>query len=269
MAHILTPVVFIHGLWLHASSWEDWLKLFRRLGYTTYAPGWPGEPDTIHEARLLPEDVAGKGIDDIIKHYTQLIKQFDTLPILIGHSFGGLIAQKLLGQDLAAAAVAISPAQFKGVWRLPLRQITASFPVFKHPLNYSRAVELTAHNFRYAFGNALSMEESTELYTRWSVPSPAKPLLEASIANFVPGSPAAVNVENGERGPLLLIGAGRDNTVPASVVRSQHKLYAKSPAITDIQEFADRGHSLTIDSGWREVADATTDWIKQRVREKP
>src|SRR5262245_11035689 len=153
MAHIHTPVVFIHGFWLHASSWENWIKLFRRLGYTTIAPGWPGEPDTIHEARLLPEDVAGLGIDDITKHYAKIISQLDTQPIVIGHSFGGLVTQKLLGDDYAAAAVAISPAQFKGVWRLPLRQITATFPALKNPFNYHRSVELTAHNFRYAFGN--------------------------------------------------------------------------------------------------------------------
>lgn len=268
MAHILTPVVFIHGLWLHASSWDAWVKLFRRLGYTTLAPGWPGEPDTIREARLLPEDVAGMGIDDITKHYARIIRRLDAQPILIGHSTGGLIAQKLLGDDLAAAAIAISPAQFKGVWRLPMRQLTAIFPAL-NPFKYNRAIELTAHNFRYAFGNTLSMEESTELYTRWAVPTPAKPLFEAALANYVPKSPAAVNTGNAERGPLLLIGAGRDNTVPASVVRSQHKMYAKSPAITDIQEFADRGHSITIDEGWRTVADTVTEWIKQRVREKP
>ncbi len=267
MAHIHTPVVFIHGFWLHASSWEGWIKLFRRMGYTTLAPGWPGEPETIREARLSPEDVAGMGADDIAKHYARIIKQLDTPPIVIGHSFGGLIAQKLLGDDLAAAAIAISPAQFKGVWRLSLRQITAIFPAL-NPFKYNRAVELTAHNFRYAFGNTLSLEESTELYTQWAVASPAKPLFEGLAANFVPRAPTAVNTANAERGPLLLIGAGRDNTIPASLVRSQHKMYAKSPAITDIQEFADRGHSLTIDEGWREVADTATEWLKQRVRER-
>jgi pimeloyl-ACP methyl ester carboxylesterase len=266
MAHIDTPVVFIHGLWLHADSWENWVKLFRRFGYTTLAPGWPGEPDSIREARLLPEAGAGLGISDITKHYAKIIAQLDTLPILIGHSFGGLIAQKLLGEDLAVAAIAISPAQSKGVWRLPLRQITAGFPALKNPFHFNRSVELTAHSFRYAFGNALSMEESTELFTQWSVPSPAKPLFEVAVANFVPGSAASVAVGNAERGPLLLVAAGRDNTVPPSVVRAQHKRYAKSPAVTDIQEFAHRGHSIVVDSGWREVADTVRDWLKQRVR---
>jgi pimeloyl-ACP methyl ester carboxylesterase len=266
MAEILTPVVFIHGTWLHAGSWENWAKLFRRLGYAPIAPGWPGEADEIREARLLPEAVAGTGLQALTKHYADIIAQQDEKPIVIGHSVGGLVAQKLLGQNLAAAAIAIAPAQPKGVWLLPLRQINAVFPALKNPLNIGRAIELTANNFRYAFGNTLSLEESTELYTQWVVPSPAKPLFEAAFANFIPGSPAAVNTGNAERGPLLLMAGGRDNTVPASVVRAQQRLYIRSPAVTDIHEFPDRGHSLTIDNGWREVTDTVIDWLKLRVQ---
>lgn len=265
MPDILTPVVFIHGQWLHASGWDNWQKLFRRLGYIPVAPGWPGEHQIVREARLLPEDVAGKGLDELTRHFAALINQLETKPIIVGHSVGGLIAQKLLGDGMASAAIAIAPTQFRGVWRLPLRQITATFPALKNPLNYNRAIELTAHNFRYAFGNTLSMEESTELYAQLAIPSPAKPLFESALANLLPKTPATVNTANAERGPLLLIAGGRDNTVPASVVRAQHRLYARSPAVTDIQEFADRGHSLTIDSGWREIAETAIDWLKQRV----
>lgn len=265
MAKAHRPVVFIHGLWLHTHCWDGWVKLLRRLGYETLAPGWPSEPEDLHEARLLPEQVAGVGITAITRHYATFISRLDVEPIVIGHSVGGLVAQKLLGDDLAAAAVAIAPAQFRGVWRLPLRQVTALFPALKNPLNVNRAIELTAHNFRYAFGNAVSMEESTELYTQFSIPSPAKPLFEVSLANVLPNSPASVNTGNAERGPLLLIAGGRDNAAPASIVRSQHKHYAKSPAVTNIQEFGDRGHSLIIDSDWREVADAVTAWLKQRL----
>lgn len=265
MAEILTPVVFIHGLWLHASSWDNWIKLFRRMGYTPLAPGWPGEPEQLREARLLPEDVAGKGLKEIAKHYADIIAGLDTKPIVVGHSVGGLIAQKLLGQNMATAAIAISPVQSKGIWSLPLRQVNAAFPALKNPLNVGRAIELTAHNFRYAFGNAISLEDSTELYTRWAIPSPAKPVFEAALANFIPDSGAKVDAGNAERGPLLLIAAGRDNTVPASIVRAQQRLYAKSPAVTDIHEFADRGHSIVVDNGWREVTDTVLDWLKLRV----
>ncbi|HTH71731.1 MAG TPA: alpha/beta hydrolase [Candidatus Pristimantibacillus sp.] len=263
MASTLTPVVFIHGLWLHSSSWDPWVKLFRRLGYEPIAPGWPYEPDDIHEARLQMEAVASVGLDDVTEHYGRIIRQLDSMPILIGHSTGGLVAQKLLGNDLGRAAVAIDSAQFKGVWTLPPNQIRAAWPALKNPVKINRAVPLTADEFRYGFGNALSLEESTELFTQYSIPSPARPVFAISFANFNTHSTAAVNIGNNERGPLLLIAGGRDNTVPASVVRAQHKLYEKSSAVTDIQEFPDRGHSITIDSGWREVADATLDWIKR------
>lgn len=263
--HQVTPVVFIHGLWLHASSWDAWIKLFRRLGYETMAPGWPGEPDELEEARLLPEQVAGLGVEEITEHYAKKIATLDKRPVVIGHSFGGLIAQKLLGDNLAAAAIVISPAQPQGVWRMPLRQLAAGWPALRNPFNFRGSVALTAQEFRYAFGNAISREESTELYTRWTIPSPTRPLWQAAFAN-VSTSATKVDVTNAKRGPLLLIAADRDNTVPASVVRSQHGLYKRSSeAITDIQEFEDRGHSLHIDNGWREIADASIAWLKHRV----
>jgi len=261
---IVTPVVFIHGLWLHATSWDAWIKLFRRLGYQPVAPGWPKEADSVHEARLLIEDVAGVGLDQITDHYARIIAQYQTKPIVIGHSFGGLVAQKLLGEGRAAAAVVISSAQPKGVWQVPLAQLKAIFPVLKNPLDSDRPVALTAHEFRYSFGNALSNEESTELYTMWAIPSPARPVFAAALANITLHSTAVVNRDNDDRGPLLLIAGGRDHTVPASVVRANHRLYATSPAITDIQEFPDRGHSMTIDHGWREIADAALAWLKKR-----
>lgn len=263
--HQVTPVVFIHGLWLHASSWDVWVKLFRRLGYETMAPGWPGEPDEVEEARLLPEQVAGLGVAEITEHFAKKVETLDRRPVVIGHSFGGLIAQKLLGSGLAAAAIAISPTQSQGVWRLPLRQLAAAWPALRNPFNYKGSVALTAQEFRYAFGNAISREESTELYTKWAVPSPTRPLWQAAFGN-ISSQATKVNVTNADRGPLLLIAGKRDNTVPASVVQSQHMLYARSStAVTEIQEFENRGHSLHIDNGWREIADATLAWLKLRV----
>ncbi|MGY5032962.1 alpha/beta hydrolase [Streptomyces sp. 900116325] len=261
---VTPPVVFIHGLWLHSSSWQPWIDLFQTEGYAPSALGWPGDPDTVEEARHNPESVAGYGIDDVVEHYAALIAKLPAPPILIGHSFGGMIAQKLLGQNLAAAAVAIDAAQIKGVLPLPLSALRATFPVFKNPANKRRSVSLTAEQFRFAFGNAISEEESAALYERWTVPAPGKPLYEAASANFNPHSPAKVDTENGGRGPLLLISGGKDHTVPEVVTRATLKQYRHSEAVTDIIGFPDRGHSLTIDGGWHEVAATVLGWLRQQ-----
>jgi pimeloyl-ACP methyl ester carboxylesterase len=258
------PAVFVHGLWLHASSWEPWLELFKEAGYAPIAPGWPGELDTVEDSRRDPDQVAGKGINDVVNHYARIIRGLEAPPVVIGHSFGGLIAQRLLGQDLAATAVAIDAAPIKGVLNLPASALKVASIALRKPANRNLAISLTAEQFRYGFGNALPGQESAELYDRWTVPSPARPLFEAALANFTPQSPAKVNTGNKTRGPLLLVAGGNDHTVPAAITTSTRRLYHKSPAVTDLIEFLDRGHSLTIDHGWREVAQAALDWLKQR-----
>ena len=257
-----TPVVFIHGLWLHATSWNRWLDLYRDAGYEPIAPGWPGEPDTVHAARENADLVADTGIDDAVAHFAEIIGALDARPIVIGHSFGGLLAEKLLGQDLAAAAVAIDPAQIKGVLPLPLAQIRAALPVLGNPANLHKAISLTAKQFRFGFGNALTEEESDDLYEQWSIPAPARPLFQAAVANFALHSEAKVNTANQQRGPLLLISGTKDHTVPDVTTRSTLKQYRDSTAVTELKQFEGRGHSLTIDSGWREVADATLEWLQ-------
>jgi pimeloyl-ACP methyl ester carboxylesterase len=256
-----SPVLFIHGLWLHATSWDPWLELFSSAGFAPTAPGWPGEPATVDEAREHPEAVAGVGIEEATQHYKAVIDELGTKPVVIGHSFGGMIAEKLLGDDYASAAIAIDAAQIKGVLPLPLSSLRATLPVFKNPANRERAVSLTAEEFRYSFGNAVSAEESDELHARWTIPSPGRPLFQAAVANFSPHSPAKVDTDNSGRGPLLLVMGGRDHTVPEAITQATLKQYRHSTAITELVEFADRGHSLTIDAGWRKVADACLRWL--------
>ena len=258
------PAVFVHGLWLHASSWDPWLEVFQEAGYTPTAPGWPGDSDTVEQTRQDPSKVAGKGIDDVVDHYARIISGLEAPPVVIGHSFGGLIVQRLLGQDLAAAGVAIDAAPIKGVLNLPISALKVASVALRKPANRNLAISLTAEQFRYGVGNALTEQESAELYDRWTVPSPGKPLFEAALANFTPHSAAKVNTDNKTRGPLLLTTGGQDHTVPPAITHSTRKLYHKSPAITDFIEFPDRGHSLTIDHGWREVAQAALDWLSQR-----
>lgn len=256
------PVVFVHGLWLHASSWGPWVDLFREAGYDPVAPGWPHEPDSVEGARAEPDLVANLSIDEVTEHYAEIIKGLGSPPVIIGHSFGGLIAEKLIGQGIGAAAVAIDPAQIKGVLPLPLAQLRSALPGLGNPANLRKAVSLTKKQFRFAFGNALPEEESDALYDRWTIPSPARPMFQAAAANFVVHSQAKVNTANEDRGPLLLISGLEDHTVPDVVTRSTFKQYRRSSAVTELKQFEGRGHSLTVDSGWRDVADAALDWLK-------
>ena len=264
MTDTRTPVVFIHGLWLHASSWGPWLDLFREAGYAPVAPGWPGDGDTVELSRANPDAIANRGIDEVTEHYAAIISEFTQPPILIGHSFGGMIAEKLLGEDYGAAAIAIDAAQIKGVLPLPLSSLRATLPVFKNPANIHHAVSLTAEEFRYSFGNAVSAEESDDLHRRYTIPAPGRPLFQAAVANFSPHSPAKVATENEGRGPLLLIMGGQDHTVPEVITKATLKQYRDSSAVTELLEFPDRGHSLTIDSGWREVAQGCLDWLAKQ-----
>ncbi|WP_027861037.1 alpha/beta hydrolase [Marmoricola sp. URHB0036] len=257
-----TPVVFIHGLWLHATSWAPWVELFREAGYEPTAPGWPHEPDTVAAAREHPDLVANTSIDDAVAHYTELIAGLGRPPVVIGHSFGGLITEKLLGQGIGAAGVAIDPAQIKGVLPLPLSQLRSGLPALGNPANLHKSVSLTKEEFRYGFGNALSEEESDALYDQWTIPSPARPLFQAAAANFALHSEAKVDTKNSARGPLLLISGTKDHTVPDVVTRSTFKQYRDSTAVTELRQFEGRGHSLTVDSGWKDVADAVLDWLK-------
>jgi pimeloyl-ACP methyl ester carboxylesterase len=260
----MTNVIFIHGLWISHTAWQPWIEHFAAQGHHAIAPAWPGEFATVEETRLHAADQAGFGINELTEYFADVLNQFDTPPVVIGHSFGGLIAQKLLGQNKAAAAIAIDPAPIKGVKPLPLAQLRSAFPVLGNPLNRGRAKALTQAQWRYGFGNALAVEESDALWEQWSIPSPGKPLFEAATANFSPNSPAKVDIANSTRGPLLITGGTADHTVPFVSAKATYGLYKKSSAVTDFHEFEGLGHSLTIDHGWRDVADTTLAWMADR-----
>lgn len=260
-----TPVVFVHGLWLHASSWDRWAALFAEAGYATLAPGWPGDPETVEASRQHPEAIADKGVEEATEHYASIIRQLKTSPVVVGHSFGGMITQKLLGEGLGTAGVAIDPAPFRGVLPLPFSSIKSSFPVLGHPSKLHQAVSLTAEEFRYGFANAVSEQEAAGLYATFAIPAPGRPLFQAATANFDPGTEAKVDVKNETRGPLLLISGMDDHTVPYAITHAEYKRYEGSQAVTELQQIAGRGHSLTIDSGWREVADLALAFAKRHA----
>jgi pimeloyl-ACP methyl ester carboxylesterase len=258
-----TPVLFIHGLWLSASSWQPWVDLFRENGYAPVAPEWPGTPESPEEARAHPERIPPSGIADVVDHFAKIIGGLPGKPIIIGHSFGGLVTQVLLGRDLGIAGVAIDPAPIKGVLSFPPSALRVASVALRNPANRNRAVALTAPEFRYGFGNELSGRESEHLYQQFAIPSPGRPLFEAAFAGLSPNSPAKVDTGNNKRGPLLVTAAQKDHTVPPAISHATVKLYRHSSAVTDFQQFAGRGHSLTIDNGWRDVADAVLDWLRR------
>jgi len=261
----LRPIVFVHGLWLPSSSWERWRALFEENGYTTLAPGWPDDPETVAEAQHDPEVFANKSIKQATDHYVDAISQLTTKPAVIGHSFGGLIAQRLAGLGVAAVTVAIDPAPFRGVLPLPFSALKSASAVIGNPANYHRAVPLTFEQFRFGFANAVSESEAHELYETFAVPAPGKPLFQAATANLNPWTEDTVDTKNPARGPLLIISGEKDNTVPWAIANASYQRQQRNAAVTEIKEIPNRGHSLTIDHGWKEVADTALAFVKQHA----
>jgi pimeloyl-ACP methyl ester carboxylesterase len=255
-ASAATPLLFVHGLWLLRSSWQGWRDAAESLGFVTLAPGWPDDPETVEDARAHPEVFAGKGVGAVTDHYAAVIAGLDREPVVVGHSFGGLIAQKLAGRGLVRASVAIDPAPFRGVLPLPVSALRSSSAVLANPANRRRAVMLSEKQFRYAFGNAVPEVESRELYERYAVPAAGRPLFQAATANLHRGTEASVDTLHPERGPLLVISGQDDHTVPWAIANASYKKQARNPHPTEITEIPGRGHSLVIDHGWPEVADS-------------
>ena len=258
-----TPVVFVHGLWLLASSWDRWATVFEEAGYSALSPGWPDDPETVKEAKADPGVFAGKSIGDVADRIEWVIRRLDTKPAVIGHSFGGLMAQIIAGRGLAAVTVAVDPAPFRGVLPLPISALRSASPVLANPANRNRAVPLTFEQFRYGFANAVSEDEAKELYETYAVPGSGEPVFQAAAANLNPWSEARVDTKNPDRGPLLIISGEKDHTVPWAIANSSYKHQQGNRAVTEIIEIKGRGHALTIDNGWREVADTALGFVRR------
>ena len=261
----LQPIVFVHGLWLLPSSWDRWATVFEKAGYTPLAPGWPDDPETVAEANAKPEVFAHKSVGQVADHFEEIIRGLKKRPAIIGHSFGGLLAQILAGRGLASATVAVDPAPFRGVLPLPYSALKSAWPVLSNPANRNRAVPLTFEQFRFGFANAVSEEEAKQLYETFAVPASGRPLFQAATANLNPWTEAKVDVENPERGPLLIISGEKDNTVPWAIANASFKQQQHNKGVTEIVEIPNRGHALVVDSGWREVADKALAFIKRFV----
>jgi non-heme chloroperoxidase len=261
----LTPVVFIHGLWLLPSSWDRWAGVFEEAGYAVLTPGWPDDPETVEQANAKPEVFAHKTVGQVADHFAEVIGKLEKKPAVVGHSFGGLLTQIVAGRGLAAASVAIDPAPFRGVLPLPISALKSARPVLGNPANRNRAVPLTYEQFRFAFANAVTEEEAKELYSTFAVPASGLPLFQAATANLNPWTEAKVDSKNPARGPLLIINGEKDNTVPWAIANAAFKKQRRNKGVTEIVEIPDRGHALTIDSGWRKVADTALGFVKRFV----
>jgi non-heme chloroperoxidase len=260
-----TPIVFIHGLWLLPSSWDRWTQVFEEAGYAALTPSWPDDPETVEEARDNPQVFAKKTVGQVADHVAGVIGRLDKKPAVVGHSFGGLLAQIVAGRGLSAATVAIDPAPFRGVLPLPISSLKSAMAVLANPANRNRAVTLTFEQFRYGWANAVSEEEAKQLYDTFHVAAPGAPLFQAATANLNPGTETKVNTKNPQRGPLLLISGEKDHTVPWAITNASYKKERHNAGVTEIAEVPNRGHALTIDDGWREVCDTALAFVKRFV----
>ena len=257
------PVVFVHGLWLLPSSWDRWAALFEEAGYVALTPGWPDDPGTVEEANAHPEVFAGKSVGQVADHFEEVIRGLDRKPAIVGHSFGGLLVQMLAGRGIASATVSIDTAPFRGVLPLPISALRASKPVLGNPFNRHRAVPLTYDQFRFAFANAVDEDEAKQLYETYAVPASGVPLFQAAAANLNPWTEAKADVHNPDRGPLLVIAGLSDNTSPLAINKAAYEQQSKNAGVTELAEIPDRGHALTIDHGWQEVAETALAFIKR------
>ncbi len=258
-----TPVVFVHGLWLLPSSWDNWVKLFEEAGYVGLTPSWPDDPETVEEARSNPDVLAKKTLKQVADHTTEIIDALDKKPAVIGHSTGGLLAQMLAGRGLSAATVAIDPGVFRGVLPLPVSVLKGVGPFLVDPRTRGRAITLTFDQFKYGWANALDEKEAKELYDTFHVAGSGISLAQMGNANLNPWTEAKVNTTNPDRGPLLIIDGEKDHTVPWAIANAAYKKQKRNPGVTEIVKMPNRGHALTIDHGWREVAQTALDFVKR------
>jgi non-heme chloroperoxidase len=258
-----TPVVFIHGLWLLASSWEPWAGAFEEAGYAPLTPGWPDDPATVVEARRAPDAFPGKGVAQVTDPFAEVIGALNKKPVIVGHSIGGLIAQILAGRGLAGATVAIDPAPFRGVLPLPIAAIRTTMPVLANPANRGRAVTLTFERFRYGWANNVGEEEARRLHERFHVAAPGKPIFQAAVENLNPATELKVDTKNPDRGPLLIFTGEVDHAVPPAMSRAAYKKQRRNPGLTEHVEMPGRDHALVIDERWNEVCDTSLEFLER------
>jgi pimeloyl-ACP methyl ester carboxylesterase len=259
------PIVLVHGLWLTPRSWEGWKERFETQGHRVLAPAWPRMQEEVEDVRRDPSVLNGLGVTEIVDHYAGVIRALDRAPVIMGHSFGGLVTELLLDRGLGAAGVAISPAPVKGVLRLPPAELRSGFPVLRNPANKNRTVELTPKQFHYGFTNTMAEDEAKAAYDRYQVPGPGRVIFQAAFADLNPRAVTKVDFHKDDRPPLLIVGNDKDHTIPASVSKEAAQRLGKSKAVVDYKEFAGRPHFTAGAPGWEKVADYALDWANRHT----
>jgi len=256
-----TPLMLIHGAWLSSASWQNFADYFGDRGFAVSAPEWPRKEGEVADLRENADEIKGLGLTEIVDHYESLIRATDEPPVLIGHSFGGLIVELLLDRGVGRAGVALSPAPPKGILVLPFSSLKAAAPALAHPSKRHGIVSLTLEEFTYGFVNTFSPEDAAVAYEKYAVPESGQIFYEAGFANFHLHPPTEVHFKSDDRAPLLIVGADQDHTVPASLSHKQYEKYGKSDAQTDYIEFAGRPHLMMVAEGWEEIAASIESWL--------
>jgi pimeloyl-ACP methyl ester carboxylesterase len=262
----MTPdtIVLVHGFWVTPRSWEQWVERYEARGYKVVAPAYPGLEVEVEALNADPSPLEALTVPAIIAHLETVIAELDTVPIIMGHSAGGVFTQILLDHGFGAAGVAINSAPTEGVKRVPLSQVRAAFPVLKNPANRHRAVGFTPEQWHYAFTNGFSEEESRALYERYHIPASGSIFWGSALANVHPGKDDSwVDYDNDDRAPLLFISGSDDHLMPPSLQESNAKHY-KSNTITEVKEF-DGPHLLPAWPGWEAVADYALEWAERHA----
>lgn len=262
-------IVLIHGLWLTPRSWEGWIDRYQKAGYNVIAPSWPGLEGEVEAIRKDPSALKGLKLKTVVDHYDRIIRKLDAQPILMGHSFGGLIVQMLVDRGLGSAGILVDSAQTAGVPMLPFSTIRATFPILGNPFSYNRTTSLSPKQFNYAFTNELDAVESEKVYDRYSIPAANAILWDAALALLNPKASSKVDYKKTDRAPLLFIAGGNDHIVPPAINKSNVRKYVKnSTAETDYREFPNRTHHTVGQKGWEEVADFAIQWANAHARDQ-
>jgi len=260
-------IVLIHGLWLTPRSWEGWIDRYQKAGYNVLAPSWPGLEGEVEAIRKDPSALKGLKLKTVVDHYERIIRKLDAPPIIMGHSFGGLIVQMLVDRGLGSAGVVIDSAQSAGVPVLPLSTIWATITVLGNPFTFNGTSSLSPKKFNYAFTNELNEVESKKVYDRYQIPGSNRILWDGALSLLNPNASSKVNYANNNRAPLLFIAGGNDHLVPPAINKANMRKYVKnSSAVTDYREFPNRTHHTVGQKGWEEVADFALQWANANAR---